>query len=227
MKPQRVKSILTESLFVITEAEDFTSRKTDVDSTTGATSWDIEYEDVLTKTYSQLSTLVKRFQNHVNNISDNKELRKLYDISKNLKNRLARIITNTGKSVKETATSQGGASMSAGEGMQYSTPKAFSKNKNKYYYKLGLKPVPNKIKGSGLEVKQLWEEETKQFQQDRITEFDKIEEGLNSLAPALSNAKNNTINYYSANPGDDSILISTDLILNYIDNIKTLLKGEE
>ena len=53
--------------------------------------------------------------------------------------------------------------MKAGEG--YMTPKAFDKNKKStgandiYYYKLGYKPVPKKIKGSGLEVKQLFEKE--------------------------------------------------------------------
>ena len=53
-------------------------------------------------------------------------------------------------------------SVNEGEGEGYLTPKAFDKNKkstgapNIYYYKLGYKPVPKKIKGSGLEVKQLF-----------------------------------------------------------------------
>ena len=99
--------------------------------------------------------------------------------------------------IKEmSATGQGGASFTPGQGEGYATPAAFNKNKNakgtadKYYYKLGyklvkeadpgatlgpgpkagpegvkdnyyvkalnFKPVPNKIKGSGLPVKQLW-----------------------------------------------------------------------
>mgnify|MGYP007090488874 CR=1 FL=1 len=60
-----------------------------------------------------------------------------------------------------SATNQGGSSFSAGSGETYATPFAFSKTSKppKYYYKLGYKPVPNKIKGSSLQVKQLWEEE--------------------------------------------------------------------
>ena len=44
----------------------------------------------------------------------------------------------------------------------YSTPFTFNKNKKadgaplKYYYRLGFKKVPTKVKGSGLEVKKLW-----------------------------------------------------------------------
>lgn len=58
-----------------------------------------------------------------------------------------------------------GASFTPGTGEQYATPFAFNKNKkakgsaSNYYYKLGFKPVPKKIKGSGLEVKQLFEKD--------------------------------------------------------------------
>jgi hypothetical protein len=58
--------------------------------------------------------------------------------------------------IKEmSATGQGGASFSAGQGEGYATPAAFASKtnskgtKNIYYYKLGFKPVPDKIKGSG------------------------------------------------------------------------------
>ena len=63
-----------------------------------------------------------------------------------------------------SATSQGGASFSGGEGAQYATPFAFRKNKtakgaaNIYYYKLGFKPVP-KIKPKSFDVKELGEAE--------------------------------------------------------------------
>jgi hypothetical protein len=53
------------------------------------------------------------------------------------------------KKLKEmSATNQGGSSFSAGSGETYATPFAFSKTSKtpKYYYKLGYKPVPNKIK---------------------------------------------------------------------------------
>jgi hypothetical protein len=101
------------------------------------------------------------------------------------------------------------------------------KAKNIYYYKLGWKPVPKKIKGSGLEVKKLYEGEAEDFQQERINIFDKIEDEINTLSPLISNAKNSTIEYYSENPGSYAIIRSTDLILDYIKNIKQLLKGEK
>jgi hypothetical protein len=134
--------------------------------------------------------------------------------------------------IKEmSATGQGGASMSAGQGEGYATPAAFSAKtnskgtKNIYYYKLGFKPVPDKIKGSGLQVKQLWEadvemSDVKKFQETRINEFDQIQDELNSL---ISNAKNQTIEYYQANPGQFSIYKPTAMALEYIKKAKELL----
>tara|TARA_R110000822_G_scaffold75227_3_gene180972 strand:+ start:1530 stop:1961 length:432 start_codon:yes stop_codon:yes gene_type:complete len=132
------------------------------------------------------------------------------------------------KKLKEmSATNQGGASFSAGSGETYATPFAFSKTTKppKYYYKLGYKPVPNKIKGSSLQVKQLWEEEkektdVKKFQEARLNEFDEIQNELNSL---ISNAKNQTIEYYTSNPGQFSIYKPTSMALEYIKKAKELL----
>jgi hypothetical protein len=132
------------------------------------------------------------------------------------------------KKLKEmSATNQGGASFSAGSGETYATPFAFSKTSKppKYYYKLGYKPVPKKIKGSGLQVKKLFEEEkektdVKKFQEARLNEFDQIQNELNSL---ISNAKNQTIEYYTANPGQFSIYKPTSMALEYIKKAKELL----
>ena len=132
------------------------------------------------------------------------------------------------KKLKEmSATNQGGASFSAGSGETYATPFAFSKTSKppKYYYKLGYKPVPKKIKGSSLQVKQLWEEEkektdVKKFQEARLNEFDEIQNELNSL---ISNAKNQTIEYYTANPGQFSVYKPTSMALEYIKKAKELL----
>jgi hypothetical protein len=132
------------------------------------------------------------------------------------------------KKLKEmSATNQGGSSFSAGSGETYATPFAFSKTSKppKYYYKLGYKPVPNKIKGSGLQVKKLFEEEeektdVKKFQEARLDEFDQIQNELNSL---ISNAKNQTIEYYTANPGQFSIYKPTSMALEYIKKAKELL----
>ena len=132
------------------------------------------------------------------------------------------------KKLKEiSATNQGGSSFSAGSGETYATPFAFSKTTKppKYYYKLGYKPVSNKIKGSSLQVKQLWEEEkektdVEKFQEARLNEFDEIQNELNSL---ISNAKNQTIEYYTANPGQFSIYKPTSMALEYIKKAKELL----
>ena len=146
------------------------------------------------------------------------------------------IIREKVKKLKEqSSTGVGGGSFSPGEGAQYATPFAFSKNtketKTKYYYKLGFQPVPNKIKGSGLEVKQLWEDgmlnEYNDFQQDRIKAFELVENELNSLLPLISNAKNETAEFYAENPGSYEVVTGTDLILEYIKDIKTLLIGEQ
>jgi len=134
--------------------------------------------------------------------------------------------------IKEmSATGQGGASFSAGQGEGYATPAAFASKtnskgtKNIYYYKLGFKPVPDKIKGSDLEVTKLWEadeemSDVKKFQEARINEFDQIQDELNAL---ISNAKNQTIEYYQANPGQFSIYKPTSMALEYIKKAKELL----
>jgi len=89
------------------------------------------------------------------------------------------------KLAEMSATNMGGASFTAGQGDNYATPAAFAKKtnskgtKNIYYYKLGFKPVPDKIKGSGLEVKKLWEDEplneVNSFQKKRLDSLEEIE----------------------------------------------------
>ena len=152
-------------------------------------------------------------------------------MSDRIKNTIKEII----KKIKETSsTGVGGGTFTPGEGAQYATKYSFKKGtddkgvKKPYYYKLGWKAVPDKIKRSGLEVKKLFEEDTTDtFQQERIKAFETIENELNSLSPILSNAKNQTIEFYQENPGSSEIIVSTDLILEYIQDIKKLLKGEE
>tara|TARA_Y100000034_G_scaffold127671_1_gene180931 strand:+ start:43 stop:867 length:825 start_codon:yes stop_codon:yes gene_type:complete len=119
------------------------------------------------------------------------------------------------------------------KGIGYSTPRAFNKNKKStgandiYYYKLGYKPVPKKIKGADLEVKQLNEKEIlselSDFQQNRINMFDDVEEKLNVIYPLLSNAKNETIKYYNENPGTYTIVYSTDMVESLLEDITQLL----
>ena len=128
-------------------------------------------------------------------------------------------------------------SVKEGEGIGYLTPRAFDKNKSStgakdiYYYKLGFKPVPKKIKGAGTIVKQLFEKEElteySDFQQKRINIFDDVEEKINSISPLLSNAKNETAQYYNENPGSYTIVYSTDMVNELLDDITKLLKQGE
>jgi hypothetical protein len=98
---------------------------------------------------------------------------------------------------------------------------------NAYIKQFKYSLVPKKIKGSGLEVKQLFEaDDVKSFQQERIAAFDVIEQQLNDIYKMLSNAKNETGDYYTENPTSFSVIKPTDLILDYIKDIKDLLKGE-
>jgi hypothetical protein len=150
------------------------------------------------------------------------------------------------KKLAETnATNIGGASATPGQGIGMSTKPTFKKIKegpgatlgmgpsageegvtdNAYVKQFKYKLVPKKIKGSGLEVKQLWEDDkeisdVKKFQDARINEFDQIQDELNKL---ISNAKNQTIEYYQANPGKFSIYKPTSMALEYIKKAQKLL----
>ena len=144
-------------------------------------------------------------------------------------------IKNTLEEISTTGGGAGAASFTPGTGMQYATPNAFSgKKKGKYddggmyTKKFGYKLVPNKIKGSGLEVKNLFEAETSDsYQKKRIAAFDEIEQQLNDVYKLLSNAKNETVQYYTDNPSSYSVVKPTDLVMDYIKDIKDLLgKGE-
>jgi PHP family Zn ribbon phosphoesterase len=138
------------------------------------------------------------------------------------------------KRLKEmSATGIGGASFTAGQGEGYATPAAFASKtnskgtKNIYYYKLGFKPVPDKIKGSGLQVKQLWEEDTlnevNEFQQKRLNALEEIEKLMNEISPLISNAKNETIELYSGNAGSYDITKPIEMVKSYLQDIKQLL----
>jgi len=143
-------------------------------------------------------------------------------------------IKDTLEEISSTGGGAGAASFTPGTGMQYATPNAFSgKKKGKYAdggvytKKFGYKLVPNKIKDSGLEVKQLFEDsDVKSFQQERISSFDVIEQQLNDIYKMLSNAKNETVEYYNDNESSYAVVKPTDLVLDYIKDIKDLLKGE-
>ena len=99
---------------------------------------------------------------------------------------------------------------------------------NAYIKQFKYKLVPNKIKRSGLEVKNLFEAEvSSDYQKRRIAAFDEIEQQLNDVYKMLSNAKNETVQYYTDNPSSYAVVKPTDLVKDYINDIKDLLKGEE
>ena len=139
--------------------------------------------------------------------------------------------------IKEiNATGNGGASFSAGQGEGYATPAAFASKTNSkgtkdiYYYKLGFKPVPN-IKPKSYDKKKLWEEgeETgpKKFQNERINEFNQIEDILREISPLISNAKNETVEFYAANPGSFDIYKPSTMVLAYLNKALDLLKQKQ
>ena len=153
------------------------------------------------------------------------------------------------KLAEMSATGTGGASSSPGEGMNYATPKAFKKTKikegpgatlgmgpsagsegvtnNAYIKQYKYKLVPDKIKGSGLPVKKLWEEdilnEVNEFQKKRLDGIDEIEKLLNEISPLVSNAKNETIELYSGNAGSYDITQPIEIVLSYLKEVKQLL----
>tara|TARA_R110000751_G_scaffold44122_1_gene101223 strand:- start:1979 stop:2665 length:687 start_codon:yes stop_codon:yes gene_type:complete len=227
-----LKEDINKVIKSLKETEEFYTIKTGEDEETGQISWDVHYKPDLPNLYKDIKDIVGRLEK-LQNKNQTEETETILKISKELKTKFLRILKKQLSIEEQSSTSQGGASMGAGSGPQYATPKAFKKesnskkDKNIYYYNMGYKKVPSKIKGSGLEVKQLYEGEYNEFQKGRIDIFEKIENELNDLPPLISNAKNKTVEYYSANPGSYAIINSTDLILEYIKDIKTLLKGEQ
>jgi len=226
-----LKEDINKVIKSLKEAEDFTITQVgDPDPETGAITSVVKYMPNLRDLYDDVDDVVNKLSKLKGKIQP-EESETLIKISKTLRNRLSRVIKKY-KELKEVSATGGSATFTPGTGAQYATPRAFTKDskskkrKNIYYYKMGYKDVPKKIKGSGLEVKKLYEGEFNEFQKGRIDIFEKIENELNDLPPLISNAKNKTVEYYSANPGSYAIVNSTDLILEYIKDIKTLLKGE-
>lgn len=238
-----LKENISSVIKSLKEGEDFISTKTSTDPDTGTISWDIEYKPDLDSLHDEMVSVIDKLKKlevklgkkgSLEHMTKAQNVKKLAQTLKRRFNSLKKDIEKIFPQIEEvSSTGQGGASFTPGSGANYATPNAFSKRskskgaKNNYYYKMGFKPVPKKIKGSGLEVKQLYENEFTEFHKERINIFDKIEKELNDLPPMISNAKNKTIAYYSENPGSYEIVNSTDLILDYIKDIKNLLKGEE
>jgi hypothetical protein len=132
---------------------------------------------------------------------------------------------------KDILTKKFGYKLAEGKGANLGPGPSASKEgvKDNYYVKaFGYKLVPKKTKNSGLEVKQLFEaESSSDFQKKRIAAFDTVEQELNTVYKMLSNAKNETVQYYNDNPSSYAVVKPTDLIMDYIKDIKKLLSDQE
>ena len=175
-------------------------------------------------------------------------------MAKNL-DKLKEVILKKLKEISATGAGANAGHFTPGSGAQYATPYAFNPNKkakgaqNVYYYKLGWKDVPvKKLQKSSktIDHKDLWTkklEETestdtyvsslnltddslKQFIQNRVGDFDKIEDKLNILLPLLKKAKEETMEYYKNSP-DFKIKYGTDLAVDYIDDIIKLFQKQK
>ena len=208
----------------------------DVDPETGAITYDVENVANFSSTYNALQQ-AKEFLNTLEktgNAKDDTTIDKFAeDISKlfnafrtHVRKNYPKEYERVSRLKEQSATSQGGATFTPGGGAQYATPFAFRKKGKKspsiYYYKLGYKPVPKKIKGAGTIVKQLFEYNN--FQENRIKSFDDVESKIDVILPMLSNAKNETAKYYNENPGSYKIVYPTDAMLAELDNIIKQLK---
>jgi len=235
---------------------------TNIDPETGRIEWKVEE----TPDFSSVFKNLKKSKEFLDTLVRNKDVRsdstmlqlqqdltKTFNelrthVRKNYPEEYARI-----KMVSETSMTGGGtagASFEAGEGEQYATPNAFSKGKKgkfasggMYTKKFGYKLVPDKIKDSGLEVKQLFKEvnmynyklseeaaqsdSVKQFHNKRMLGFDAIEDLLGQIKPLLDDAKAETEKYYKENPKSYAVVYGTDLIQDYLKDIISVLKNEE
>ena len=198
-----------------------------IDDTTGRIEWDIvdaaDFSSVykaLEKSKDFLDTLEKTGEAKDDVVIDGfaEDIAKLFNafrthVRKNYPKEYERVSRLKEEEVEE------------GEGIGYLTPNAFGKKKkNVYTSQYGYKLVPKKIKGSGLEVKQLFEtSDRNEFQGKRIAAFKEIEERLNRIYPLLDNAKDETAKYYNENPGSYAIVYSTDYIFELLDEIEAKL----
>ena len=155
-----------------------------------------------------------------------------------------KIIDLVKKRLKEESATGTGASFTPGTGENYVTPVA-GKAKN-YYYKLGFKPVNKKAlnkAAKGIEVKQLWEEETtpefdvesfivslptddeklKEYIAGRLGDFNLLSGKLKELITLIRDAKKETIASYKQNPQYRAVY-GTDLAVSLVDNLIKLFK---
>jgi hypothetical protein len=78
-----------------------------------------------------------------------------------------------------------------------------------------------------LKIKEQEDLGPKQFHNERMLGFDRIEDLLGQIKPLLDDAKQETEQYYRENPTSYSVVYGTDLIHDYLNDILKILKPEE
>jgi hypothetical protein len=76
-------------------------------------------------------------------------------------------------------------------------------------------------------LKEQKDEKAVKFQEGRIIAFDALESRLENVKKLLRQGKIETIKYYRENPDSYGVVIGTDLINDYINDIEILLNREE
>ena len=202
------------------------------------------------KIYNAFNTVWNAFRTHVRTAYPAEYIKfKTVDEQK-----LKEAVFNKLREMSATGAGAGAATFTPGTGANYATPNAFNPNKkakgaqNIYYYKLGWKPVDAKKlhkQAKGIDHKDLWkkklEEEATdtyvnnlnltdpaltQFITNRVGDFDKIEDKLNTLLPLLKQAKTKTMEYYKISP-DFKVQFGTDLAVDYLDDLITLFRDKQ
>lgn len=134
------------------------------------------------------------------------------------------------KDIDEISTSSGAGG--------FLTKHAFGKNNIKKllkpYKDVGYKVVnKNDIKKSkAVDYKNLIKEDdpklrAEKFQKTRLDAFDEIENRLLDIKKYLKQGKLKTDRYYRENPDSYNVVIGTDMINDYLNDIETLLNTED
>jgi hypothetical protein len=67
------------------------------------------------------------------------------------------------------------------------------------------------------------EDKVSKFHEERIEAFDKLESRFENIKKAIKLGKIETIKYYRDNPKSYAVVIGTDMINDYFNDIETLL----
>ncbi len=182
------------------------------------------FAEDIAKLFNAFRTHVrKNYPKEYERVSRLKESINEHDLSSNDLDYLEGLADRTENIILQKIVNKLRGQVEEGEGIGYLTPNAFGKKKKDVYTsQYGYKLVPKKVKGAGTIVKQLFE--YSDFQQKRINVFGEIEDRINNILPMLSNAKNETAEFYNENPGSYAIVVPTDYILEILDEVELKLK---